>query len=50
MAQTAWDKKMDPDKLSFIRSVQTSRRKLPQIAAFPPEMIPNWRHDVKKKK
>jgi hypothetical protein len=36
MAHAAWEHKIDPDKLSFKNSVFVVRRKLPQLAAFPP--------------
>jgi len=36
MAQAAWDKGMDPDRLSFVHAVRVVKRKLPQAAAVPP--------------
>lgn len=36
MAQAAWDKHLDPDKLSFVHAVRVVKRKLPQAAAVPP--------------
>jgi hypothetical protein len=36
MAMAAFDRGIDPDKLSFKRSYHVLRRKLPQSAAFPP--------------
>jgi hypothetical protein len=36
MAKAAWKNNVDPDKLSFKKTVYILRRKLPQIAAFSP--------------
>jgi len=36
MAQAAWNKGLDPDKLSFMHAVRVVKRKLPQAAAVPP--------------
>lgn len=36
MAQAAWERTLDPDKLSFVHAVRVIKRKLPQAAAFPP--------------
>ena len=36
MAQAAWNKGLDPDKLSFVHAVRVVKRKLPQAAAVPP--------------
>jgi hypothetical protein len=35
MSQAAWQRKIDPDKLSFMKAVHVLRRKLPQAAVFP---------------
>jgi len=36
MAQAAWRKELDPDRLSFMHAVRVIKRKLPQAAAVPP--------------
>lgn len=36
MAQAAWERRLDPDELSFTHAVRVIRRKLPQAAAIPP--------------
>ena len=36
MAQAAWDRGLDPDRLSFSHAVRVIKRKLPQAAALPP--------------
>jgi hypothetical protein len=36
MAKAAWKSNIDPDKLSFKNTVFVLRRRLPQLAAFPP--------------
>jgi hypothetical protein len=36
MAKTAWDHNLDPLKLSFQGSIHILRRKIPQVAVFPP--------------
>jgi hypothetical protein len=36
MAESAWQVKLDPDRLSFKGALYVLRRKLPQAAAFPP--------------
>jgi hypothetical protein len=36
MAQAAWDRGLDPDRLSFSHAVRVSKRKMPQAAALPP--------------
>jgi hypothetical protein len=36
MAQAAWPRGLDPDRLSFINAVRVIKRKLPQAAAIPP--------------
>jgi hypothetical protein len=36
MSQAAWETKLDPDKLSFKKTVYILRRKIPQLAAFSP--------------
>jgi hypothetical protein len=36
MAESAWQVKLDPEKLSFKGELYVIRRKLPQAAAFPP--------------
>lgn len=36
MAQAAWDRGLDPDRLSFSHAVRVIRRKMPQAAALPP--------------
>ncbi|MDR1657690.1 MAG: hypothetical protein LBT47_09080, partial [Deltaproteobacteria bacterium] len=37
MAESAWQVKLDPDRLSFKGALYVIRRKLPQAAAFPPQ-------------
>lgn len=36
MAQAAWPRGLDPDRLSFAHAVRVVKRKLPQAAALPP--------------
>jgi Insertion element 4 transposase N-terminal/Transposase DDE domain len=36
MAQAAWERALDPDRLSFTHAVRVIKRKLPQAAAVPP--------------
>lgn len=36
MAQAAWARGLDPDRLSFVHAVRVIKRKLPQAAVFPP--------------
>ncbi len=36
MAQAAWDRALDPDRLSFSHAVRVIKRKMPQAAALPP--------------
>jgi hypothetical protein len=36
MAQAAWQRNTDPDRLSFMHAVRVIKRKLPQAAAIPP--------------
>jgi hypothetical protein len=36
MAQAAWTRDLDPDRLSFTHAVRVIKRKLPQAAAVPP--------------
>ena len=36
MAQAAWRRELDPDRLSFMHAVRVIKRKLPQAAAVPP--------------
>ena len=36
MAQAAWPRGLDPDRLSFTHAVRVIKRKLPQAAALPP--------------
>ncbi|MEZ5607911.1 MAG: IS4 family transposase [Burkholderiaceae bacterium] len=36
MAQAAWERGLDPDRLSFTHAVRVIKRKMPQAAAFPP--------------
>jgi hypothetical protein len=36
MAQAAWQRGLDPDRLSFANAVRVVKRKLPQAAALPP--------------
>jgi hypothetical protein len=36
MAQAAWPRALDPDRLSFTHAVRVIKRKLPQAAAVPP--------------
>lgn len=36
MAQAAWPRALDPDRLSFMHAVRLIKRKLPQAAAVPP--------------
>lgn len=43
MAQAAWPRRLDPDRLSFTHAVRVIKRRLPQAAAVPPEQLPAWR-------
>lgn len=36
MAQAAWQRELDPDRLSFSHAVRVVKRKMPQAAAVPP--------------
>jgi len=36
MAQAAWRRELDPDRLSFTHAVRVIKRKMPQAAAVPP--------------
>jgi len=36
MAQAAWQRGLDPDRLSFVHAVRVVKRKMPQAAAVPP--------------
>ena len=36
MAQAAWSRGLDPDRLSFTHAVRVIKRKMPQAAAVPP--------------
>lgn len=36
MAHAAWDRELDPDRLSFTHAVRVIKRKMPQAAAIPP--------------
>ncbi|MGC8703170.1 MAG: transposase, partial [Thiomonas sp.] len=36
MAQAAWARGLDPDRLSFMHAVRVIKRKMPQAAAIPP--------------
>ena len=36
MAQAAWPRGIDPDRLSFTHAVRVIKRKMPQAAAIPP--------------
>jgi len=36
MAQAAWPRGLDPDRLSFVHAVRVIKRKMPQAAAIPP--------------
>ena len=36
MAQAAWERGLDPDRLSFTHAVRVIKRKMPQAAAVPP--------------
>lgn len=36
MAQAAWERGLDPDRLSFSHAVRVIKRKMPQAAALPP--------------
>jgi hypothetical protein len=43
MARAAWDRDLDPDRLSFSHAVRLIKRKMPQAAALPPERLQGWR-------
>jgi hypothetical protein len=36
MAQAAWPRELDPDRLSFVHAMRVIKRKMPQAAAVPP--------------
>lgn len=36
MTQAAWERQLDPDRLSFVHAVRVIKRKMPQAAALPP--------------
>ena len=36
MAQAAWARELDPDRLSFMHAVRVIKRKMPQAAAVSP--------------
>jgi hypothetical protein len=36
MDQAAWQRELDPDRLSFVHAVRVVKRKMPQAAALPP--------------
>ena len=36
MAQAAWPRGLDPDRLSFVHAMRVIKRKMPQAAAVPP--------------
>lgn len=36
MEQAAWERQLDPDRLSFVHAVRVIKRKMPQAAALPP--------------
>lgn len=36
MAQAAWPRQLDPDRLSFVHAMRVIKRKMPQAAAVPP--------------
>ena len=40
MAQAAWARELDPDRLSFMHAVRVIKRKMPQAAAVSPERLP----------
>ena len=42
MAQAAWARGLDPDRLSFVHAVRVIKRKMPQAAAAPPERLSRW--------
>ena len=44
MAQAAWSRGLDPDRLSFTHAVRVIKRKMSQTAAVPPERLKAWRH------
>ena len=35
MAQAAWARELDPDRLSFMHAVRVIKRKMPQLRPFP---------------
>jgi hypothetical protein len=39
VARAAWGQDIDPDKLSFMNAVRVIKRKMPQVAVFPPEEV-----------
>jgi hypothetical protein len=43
MAQAAWPRGLDPDRLSYTHAVRVIKRKWPQAAAVPPERLTSWR-------
>jgi len=48
MAQVAWPRGLDPDRLRFTRAVYVIKRKMPQTAAVPPERLTEWRETLLK--
>lgn len=38
MTQAAWERQLDPDRLSFVHAVRVIKRKMPQAAALPPPL------------
>ena len=34
--QAAWQRRLDPDRLSFVQAVRVIKRKMPQAPALPP--------------
>ena len=36
MAKAAWERELDPDRLSFVHALRVVKRKMPQAAAIPP--------------
>jgi hypothetical protein len=45
MAEVAWETNVDPDRLSFKKTVYILRRKLPQLAAFSPSDEEKYQED-----
>jgi len=46
MAQAAWPRGLDPNRLSFTNAVRVIKRKMPQAAAVPPERLTAWRDSL----